>query len=158
MGTAINLSAASATNLLALQRTTAAINRTQERLATGLKVNSAVDNSVAFFDAATLTGRATALQLLKDDIDQAVSAVQSAVDGIEAIEALTLGSNVSVIALRVDFADTLKNVLQEGAGKLVNADLNLESANLLTLQTRLQLGTIGLSIAQQSDQAVFRLF
>ena len=84
MGTAINLSAASANNLLALQRTTAAINRTQERLATGLKVNSAVDNSVAFFDAATLTGRATALQLLKDDIDQAVSSVQSAVDGIEA--------------------------------------------------------------------------
>ena len=41
---------------------------------------------------------------------------------------------------------------------VVNADLNAESATLLTLQTRLQLGTIGLSIAQQSDQAVFRLF
>ena len=72
--------------------------------------------------------------------------------------ALTLGSNASVIALRLDFSDTLINALQEGAGKLVNADLNQESATLLTLQTRLQLGTIGLSIAQQSDQAVFRLF
>ena len=76
----------------------------------------------------------------------------------EAIEALTLGSNASVIALRLDFSGTLINALQEGAGKLVNADLNQESATLLTLQTRLQLGTIGLSIAQQSDQAVFRLF
>ena len=72
--------------------------------------------------------------------------------------ALTLGSSASVIALRLDFADTLINALHEGAGKLVNADLNQESATLLTLQTRLQLGTIGLSIAQQSDQAVFRLF
>ena len=272
MGTAINLSAASATNLLALQRTTNAINRTQERLATGLKVNSATDNSVAYFDAATLTARATDIQLLKDDIDQAASTVQLAVDGVEAIEdiveqmkglalsaksdssstnrskaavqfndlklqldnlandssykgtnllqgspgnlkvtfsedgsstltvsgvasdasalsittaaahwaadanvdfavndmdsalttlrstALTLGSSASVIALRLDFADTLINALHEGAGKLVNADLNQESATLLTLQTRLQLGTIGLSIAQQSDQAVFRLF
>ena len=70
MVTAINLSAATATNLLALQRTTDAIARTQERLATGLKVNSAIDNSVAFFDAATLSGRATDLQLLKTRIAQ----------------------------------------------------------------------------------------
>ena len=48
--------------------------------------------------------------------------------------------------------------LDEGAEKLVNANLNEESANLLTLQTRQQLGTIGLSIAQESEQAVFRLF
>ena len=48
--------------------------------------------------------------------------------------------------------------LQAGAAKLTNADLNEESANLLTVQTRQQLGAIGLSIAQQSEQAVFRLF
>jgi flagellin len=48
--------------------------------------------------------------------------------------------------------------LQGGAAKLVNADLNQESASLLTLQTRQQLGTIGLSIAQQSEQAILRLF
>ena len=41
---------------------------------------------------------------------------------------------------------------------LVNADLNAESAALLTLQTRQQLGTIGLSIAQQSEQSILRLF
>jgi len=48
--------------------------------------------------------------------------------------------------------------LEEGAAKLTNADLNEESANLLTLQTRQQLGTIGLSIAQSSDQSILRLF
>ena len=48
--------------------------------------------------------------------------------------------------------------LHKDAAKLTNADLNEESANLLTLQTRQQLGTIGLSIAQSSDQSVLRLF
>jgi flagellin-like hook-associated protein FlgL len=40
----------------------------------------------------------------------------------------------------------------------VNADLNEESANLLTLQTRQQLSTIALSIAQRSNDSVLRLF
>ena len=91
------------------------------------------------------------------NVDFAVNDLDSALTTLRST-ALTLGSNASVIALRLDFADTLITALQEGAGKLVNADLNAESANLLTLQTRLQLGTIGLSIAQQSEQAVFRLF
>ena len=36
--------------------------------------------------------------------------------------------------------------------------LALQSANLLSLQTRQQLGTISLGIAQQSEQSVLRLF
>jgi flagellin-like hook-associated protein FlgL len=50
------------------------------------------------------------------------------------------------------------NTLETGAGQLVNADLNEESANMLALQTRQQLGTSALSIASQSEQAVLRLF
>ena len=40
----------------------------------------------------------------------------------------------------------------------MNADMNEESANLLSLQTRQQLGTISLSIAQKSEEAILRLF
>ena len=69
-----------------------------------------------------------------------------------------MGSNASVLSLRLDFTKNLVNSLEEGSAKLVNADLNLESAALLTLQTRQQLGTIGLSIAQQSEQSILRLF
>ena len=100
--------------------------------------------------AITTAAADTNVDFAVNDLDSALTTLRST--------ALTLGSNASVIALRLDFADTLITALQEGAGKLVNADLNAESANLLTLQTRLQLGTIGLSIAQQSEQAVFRLF
>ena len=46
----------------------------------------------------------------------------------------------------------LVNTLQGGASSLVNADLNEESANLLSLQTRQQLGTISLQIAQKSEE------
>jgi flagellin-like hook-associated protein FlgL len=71
---------------------------------------------------------------------------------------VTLGSNASVLTLRLDFTKELINQLEDGSAKLVNADLNEESATLLTLQTRQQLGTIGLSIAQQSEQSILRLF
>ena len=72
--------------------------------------------------------------------------------------ATTIGTSASFLTTRLDFTTNLINTLEEGAGKLVNADLNEESANLLILQTRQQLGTIGLSIAASSEQAVFTLF
>jgi flagellin len=268
----INLSSATRTNLLALQQTTNVISRTQERLSTGLKVNSAIDDAIAYFQSRSLSDRASDLAVLKDTVNQGVSAVETAVIGIDGISnivdqmkgialsaqsdangvnrsksavqfndlrnqldnlsidasykgtnlikaspanlkvsfsedgsstltisgvasdssglsiatavsdwssdanilnaindldsalttlrstASSLGSNASVLNLRLDFTTKLVNSLEEGSAKLVNADVNQESANLLTLQTRQQLGTIGLSIAQQSEQSILRLF
>ena len=81
----INLSGATRTNLLALQRTTDLIARTQERLSTGLKVNSAIDDAIAYFQAKSLTDRAGDLAVLKDDIDQGVSSVETATQGLQSI-------------------------------------------------------------------------
>ena len=69
--------------------------------------------------------------------------------------------NAEVVPFKHNDIEAMEKRLRripEGAGKLVNADLNEESANLLTLQTRQQLGVIGLSVAQAAEQAVFRLF
>jgi flagellin-like hook-associated protein FlgL len=63
-----------------------------------------------------------------------------------------------MLQIRADFTTNLINTLKGGASDLVNADLNEESANLLSLQTRQQLGTISLSIAQRSEQSILRLF
>ena len=68
----VNLSSATRTNLLALQSTTDLIGRTQERLSTGLKVNSAIDDAIAFFQASSLSDRASDLSTLKDDVDQGI--------------------------------------------------------------------------------------
>lgn len=69
-----------------------------------------------------------------------------------------LGTNSSILEVRKGFTEGLVNTLKGGAADLVNADTNEESANMLALQTRQQLGVIALSIAQQSEQAVLRLF
>ena len=84
----INLSQAVRTNLLTLQRTAILISRTQTRLSTGLKVNSALDDASAFFTSKALTNRAGDLAALKSNIDLAISTVQAAVDGIDAITEL----------------------------------------------------------------------
>jgi len=291
----ITLSSATRSNLLSLQNTTNLVGRTQERLATGLKVNSAIDDALAFFKARNLNSRAGDLSSLKDAISGGISVIKAAIQGLEAMEsvikqmkalaqsaisspesstrsklasqfnelrsqvdnlaedssfdgvnllknttdaftggadqltvkfnertdatalnqlvvsglsatdfssimgsaavatgsgtdvwgvtgsaavtaitesisalddALTtvrqaaqeFGTNSALLQIRADFTTNLINTLKGGASALVNADLNEESANLLSLQTRQQLGTISLSIAQQSEQSILRLF
>ncbi|WP_119420683.1 flagellin [Desertibaculum subflavum] len=82
----LRLSAAVRNNLLSLQNTTNFINRTQDRLSTGLKVSSALDDAVAFFQAQALSNRASDLNDRKDGIDQAISTLKAANNGIEALD------------------------------------------------------------------------
>ena len=293
----ISLGSATRSNLLSLQTTTGLIGRTQERLATGLKVNSALDDALAFFRARNLNSRAGDLSAIKDQINGAISVLRAATQGLTSIEdtlkqmkalaqsavsspesstraklasqfnelrsqvdnlaedssfngvnllkngsgafqagadyltvkfnerteqlavnqlvvsglraadfntimassaqatgtfgvttvwgqtgtaaifainasiraidsalvtvrqsSQAFGTNASMLGIRVEFTQNLINTLKGGASDLVNADLNEESANLLSLQTRQQLGTISLSIAQKSEQSVLRLF
>jgi flagellin-like hook-associated protein FlgL len=293
----INLGSATRANLLSLQNTQSLIDQTQNRLATGLKVNSPLDDALAFFKARNLNARASDLTTIKDGISGAISVITAATQGLTSIEStlqqmkalaqsaisspesstrsslasqfnelrsqvdhlaadasfngvnllkntsgsfsagadyLTVkfnertdpkavnqlvvsglktadfnkilaqsakvsgtagvttvwgqtgvaaifainasisaidsalstvrnvssqfGTNAALLGIRQDFTTNLINTLKSGASELVNADLNEESANLLSLQTRQQLGTISLSIAQKSEQSVLRLF
>ncbi len=94
----------------------------------------------------------------------AVTAINAAIRGLDSAlttirtSAQSFGNNASLLELRMDFTQSMISALASGAALLVNADLNEESANLLSLQTRQQLGTISLSIAQRSEQSIFRLF
>lgn len=88
MAQSISLGAASRSNLLSLQSTTSLIGRTQNRLSTGLKVSSALDDASAYFQARALTNRAGDLSKAKDKIDQAVSTVNAAVQAIESASAI----------------------------------------------------------------------
>ena len=72
--------------------------------------------------------------------------------------AATLGSNNTVLQTRLSFTDDLVGTLEDGAGALTLADLNEESANLLALQTREQLGINSLSLAAQSERSILALF
>ncbi len=84
----VSLTAGMRSNLLSLQNTVSLLNRTQSRLSTGKKVNSAIDNPVAFFAAQALTNRAADIDSLKDAMGQAVQTINAADKGITAIAAL----------------------------------------------------------------------
>jgi len=73
-------------------------------------------------------------------------------------EAKTMSSQLSTITIREDFTSKMINTLNDGAGKLTDADMNEEGANMLMLQTRQALGTTSLSLASQAAQSVLRLF
>lgn len=84
----VTLSASVRQSLLSLQNTTSLVERTQGRLSTGLRVAGAIDDPVAFFQAKSLSDRSSDFLEKKDAIDQGISTVTAALDGVEAIEAL----------------------------------------------------------------------
>jgi len=266
----VSLSTGMRNNLMSLQNINKMLNTTQERLATGKKVNSAIDNPTNYFTAQAHTQRSNDLEGKKDGMTEAIQAVKAANAGLEAITKLiesakgiassalstasttdrstyatqfgtilsqiddlaedsgykgtnllqsddltvnfneddssnmtvngfdgdssglgidaasnswvanadieaastdldaalntirantkTLSSNMSIITTRQDFTDSLMDVLKTGAANLTLADENLESANLLALQTRQSLGITSLSLSSQSAQSILRLF
>ncbi|AUN29359.1 flagellin N-terminal helical domain-containing protein [Niveispirillum cyanobacteriorum] len=91
------------------------------------------------------------------DIDKAVSSLDFATAKLRSTSQ-ALSTNLNIIQTRENFTSEFSNVLTEGSNKLVQADQNEEGANLLLLQTRQQLGTISLSLANQAQQAILRLF
>ena len=81
----ISLTASMRTNLLSLQNTQSLMDMTQERLSTGLKVNSAIDNAASYYTAQSLNNRANDLNALLDSMGQGIQTIQAANEGIEAI-------------------------------------------------------------------------
>jgi flagellin len=265
----ITLSGGMRSNLVNLQLTSALQARSSERLATGKRVNSAIDDPTAFFAAQSYTNRANDLSTRKDAMGEAIQTIKAANDGVTGITALieqakgvlsaarsasttdratlatqfddimsqidtlagdssykgtnllksgtlsvsfnedgsssldvtgfdatstglgiaaaansfagdaditaasddldtalsslrtnaaSLSANSGVITTRQDFTTNLINTLTEGADKLTAADPNEESANMLALQTRQQLGVASLSMTSQAQQSILRLF
>lgn len=88
MSSDVVLSAALRSNLLSLQNTQRGIDATQFRLATGRKVNSALDNPQSFFAAQGLNNRANDLGRLLDGIGQSIQVIKAADNGISALTKL----------------------------------------------------------------------
>src|SRR5262249_18824412 len=84
----IVLSASVRQNLLSLQSTASLLATTQNDLATGNKVNSALDNPTNFFTAQSLNNRASDIGNLLDSIGNGVQVLQSANTGITSLQSL----------------------------------------------------------------------
>ncbi|HOH45853.1 MAG TPA: hypothetical protein PLF06_11010, partial [Syntrophales bacterium] len=81
----ISLTSGMRSNLVSLQGTVELLNRTQERLATGKRVNSPLDNATNYFVAKSHMDRATDLSVRKDGMGEAIQTVKAANAGITAI-------------------------------------------------------------------------
>lgn len=91
------------------------------------------------------------------NIDKSLDQITKATSLLRA-QASEFGQNLSTVQIREDFTENMINNLQTGADKLTLADMNEETANMLALQTRQQLGVNSLSMASQAAQSVLQLF
>src|SRR6476660_9078245 len=111
--TGIVLSASVRQNLLSLQSTAELLSTTQNRLATGNKVNSALDNPTNYFTAQSLNNRASDISNLLDGIGNGVQVLQAANTGLTSLQKL------------VDTAKSIANqVLQAPAGYTAKATVS----------------------------------
>src|SRR6478672_10920546 len=92
----IVLTAGVRANLLQLQQTSNLITSTQTKLATGKRVNSALDNPVNFFTAQGLQNRASDLGNLLDSMSTAFNTIQAANNGITSITKLVQSAQALV--------------------------------------------------------------
>ena len=92
----IVLTAGVRANLLQLQSTAATITATQTKLATGKRVNSALDNPINFFTAQGLSNRASDLSNLLDSTSTAINTIQAANNGITSITKLVQSAQALV--------------------------------------------------------------
>jgi flagellin len=116
----IVLSAGVRSNLLQLQQTSDLIGQTQTRLATGKKVNSALDNPNSFFTAQGLSNRANDLNSLLDSMSNGINTIQAANNGITAITKL------------VQSAQSLVSQAQQTTDTTTQATLSSQFTALLT--------------------------
>lgn len=118
MSSDVVLSAALRNNLQSLQNTQRMIDTTQLRLATGLKVNSALDNPQNFFTAQSLNNRASDLGRLLDGISQSIRTIEEADKGVTALSNLITQAQSIVSSARDELAAS------EGEARAVgNVDL-----------------------------------
>src|ERR1041384_1723614 len=110
----IVLSASVRQNLLSLQSTADLLATTQNRLATGKKVNTALDNPTNYFTAQSLDNRASDINNLLDGIGNGVQVLQAANTGITSLQKL------------VDTAKSIANkVLQAAVGYSTKANVDV---------------------------------
>ena len=141
----ISLTASMRSNLLSLQNISGQVDLTQNKLSTGKKVNSAIDNPSSYYTALSLNNRADDLNALLDSMGQAVSTIKAATTALEsATEFLEQAKAVANQALetakpiiaRVSTEDELLTAIDSGKQGLIvlEQDITLSTDQTLELK------------------------
>lgn len=116
----VTLSSAVRQNLLSMQSTATMMASTQNRLATGKRVNSALDNPTNFFTASSLNARGADLSRLQDSVANSIQTIEAADNGIKAITKLVESAQ-----------GTARQALQAAKGEIVAA--GVEGSNSIDI-------------------------
>jgi flagellin len=141
MANAITLTSGMRKNLFSLQNTEKLLQTTQTRLATGLRVQKAVDDPINYFTALEHRQRADDLSTRKDEMSESIQLVNAANDGVESISALIASAkSLAQSALSESGStaiDTLKTQYMEVLNQidLLAEDSGYKGTNLLEAST-----------------------
>ena len=108
----ISLTSSMRANLSSLRMISGQMGKTQKRLSTGLKVNSAIDNASSYYQARSLNNRASDLETLLDGMGQGIQTIQAANEGIEH---------------GLAFLEQMKSVVEQTAAGAKNAPISAAS-------------------------------
>lgn len=107
----VPLTATTRQNLGSIQSTEALRGRTQNRLATGLKVASVIDDAIAYFQGRALGDRATGLLETKDGIAGGIGSIKAAMDGLSAIEDIIVQMKGLALAAKSDHPSSVVSAI-----------------------------------------------
>jgi flagellin-like hook-associated protein FlgL len=140
-------------NLLALQQTSAQQSAVQQRLATGKRVNSAVDNPVNFFTSQALNNRADQLKGLLDGISNGIQTIQAASKGIDGITKLVNSLQSTIKQAQADAALNRPTVVGTGTTLASTAEAVATSKSLKDIALDKRIGLAGASGALAATPA-----
>jgi flagellin-like hook-associated protein FlgL len=161
----ISLTAGMRNNLLSLQKTAAQLQTTQDRMSSGKRVNTALDNPTNFFAAAAHMERASDLNDRKDGMAEGIQTIKSADNGIKAITSL-IQSAKALASASAATADTLSQSTYESqflqitsqittlASDSIYRGTNLLTNGTLTIEFSSKTGDANLAVAGFSADAV----
>jgi flagellin-like hook-associated protein FlgL len=130
-------------NLLTLQKTTSEQAVLQNRLATGRKVNSAIDNPVNYFTAQSLNDRGSQLTGLLDGISNGIQTIQAASKGIDGITKLVQSLQSTVKQAQADAAQNRPTVVGTGTTLSSTAETQATNKSLKDIALDKRIGSAG---------------
>ena len=147
----ISLTASMRSNLLSLQSTQSLMDMTQERLSTGKKVNSAIDNPSSYYTAQSLNNRANDLSSLLDSMGQGIQTIKAADEAITTItsfaeQAKAIANSARDVPSNFDkYAITSEEVLSPIEGEII-------------IDARADLSTFNLKVVEGDDTKQFSVY
>jgi len=145
MASNITLSASVRQNLLSLQSTAQMMSMTQNRLATGKKVNSALDNPGNFFTSQSLNNRASDLNSLLDSIGQAQQTLKAADQGITSLTKLVESAKSIAKQAQQASAPTATNSLAITGNAAIAADASVATGSVGSITGASTLQSLGIA-------------